>query len=85
MELMKMDEKGRVRFSKKVRKMLKLKPRQVFSVEINENGILLSKPSQSPLDNDRVLKDMKERPLRLKGITLTKKLLDRLEDEAWSA
>jgi bifunctional DNA-binding transcriptional regulator/antitoxin component of YhaV-PrlF toxin-antitoxin module len=85
MELMKMDEKGRVRFSKKVRKLLKLKPKQVFAVEINENGILLSALLKSLPDNDRVLKDMVERPLRLKGVNLTKRLLDKLEEEAWSS
>jgi bifunctional DNA-binding transcriptional regulator/antitoxin component of YhaV-PrlF toxin-antitoxin module len=85
MELMKMDEKGRVRFSKKVRKMLKLKPKQLFTVEINENGVLLSRLSNPLPNNDRVLKDMVERPLQFKGRPLTKRLLDKLEEEAWSS
>jgi bifunctional DNA-binding transcriptional regulator/antitoxin component of YhaV-PrlF toxin-antitoxin module len=84
MEQMKMDEKGRVRFSKRVRTLLKLKPKQVFAVEISEKGILLSKATGTPLEGDRVLKDMIERPLQLEGMRLTKKLLDKLEDETWS-
>ncbi len=85
MELLKMDQKGRIHLSKRVRKLLKLKSRQVFLVEIEGNDIRLSKPSKQTVENDSVLKDMIKRPLQLKGATLTKRLLDRLEEEAWSS
>lgn len=80
-----MDQKGRIHLSKRVRKLLKLKSRQVFLVEIEGNDIRLSKPSKQTVENDSVLKDMIKRPLQLKGATLTKRLLDRLEEEAWSS
>lgn len=78
-----MDQKGRVHLSKRVRRLLKLKSRQVFLVEVEGDSIHLSKPSKFSAENDNVLKDMVKRPLRLKGVTLTKRLLDTLEEEVW--
>lgn len=78
-----MDQKGRVHLSKRVRKLLKLKPKQTFTVQIEGNDIRLSISSKQAVENDKVLRDMVKRPLHLKGITLTKKLLDSLEEEAW--
>lgn len=78
------DSKGRVQLTKRIRKILKLRPMQPLIAKINDGDLSLSKPSPTQSDNDIVLKDMKERPLRLNKIKLTKKLLDKLEEEAWS-
>jgi AbrB family looped-hinge helix DNA binding protein len=83
MEVLKMDQKGRIQLPKRVRKLLKLKPKEVFLVEIEGNEIRLSKPSKIDVENDNVLKDMVKRPLHLKGVKLTKGFLNSLEDEAW--
>lgn len=84
METLTVDQKGRVQLTKKIRRILKLKPRQPLVAKISEAGLNLSKPSAVPTDDDPVLMDMKERPLHLKKAKLTRKLLDSLEEEAWS-
>ncbi len=84
MELLKMDQKGRIQISKRVRRLLKIRSGQAFMIKIEGNEMRLSKPSKQALENDIVLKDMIERPLHLKkGVKLTKKLLDSLEEGTW--
>lgn len=83
MGVLKMDQKGRIHLSKKVRKLLGLKSRQAFIIEVEGNEIRLSKLSKLNEENDKVLRDMIKRPLHLKGVNLTKKLLDALEEEVW--
>jgi bifunctional DNA-binding transcriptional regulator/antitoxin component of YhaV-PrlF toxin-antitoxin module len=83
-ETLTVDQKGRVQLTKRIRRILKLKPRQSLIAKISEGSLSLSKPSSVPTENDNVLKDMKETPLRLEKAKLTKKLLDSLEEEAWS-
>lgn len=84
MEQVKMDQKGRIQIPKKFRKRLKLRPRQKLTIGISVNGLVLNKSEQISEESDEVLNDMINRPLRLKGIKLTKRLLDKLEEEAWS-
>ncbi len=84
MEMLTVDQKGRVQLTKRIRRILKLRSKQPLVAKISRNGLSLSKPSIVPSENDTVLNDMKERPLRLEKGRLTKKLLDSLEEEAWS-
>lgn len=79
-----MDQKGRIHISKKIRKLLKLRPRQRFVISVQDQTIALAKENEHDVENDLVLKDMVENPLYFNG-KVTRKLLDKLEEELWSS
>lgn len=84
MVIVRIDEKGRIHLPKSVRESLHLKVKQPIHIGIRRGEVILKKPRSGALASDPLLKDMIERPLKLKGIKLTKKLLKRLEEEQWS-
>jgi len=83
MVLVKMDEKGRIQLPKLVREKLHIRPRQSFRLDVRKQELILSAPKFSP-SSDPLLKELTERPLKLKNVKLTKELLDKLEEEQWS-
>ncbi len=83
MLIVKMDEKGRIQLPHEVRQAWRLKPRQPLLINISGDSLSVRKLKKLTPKSDPLLRDMIERPLRLKGVMLTKKLLDKIEDEAW--
>ena len=84
MPVLKTDEKGRIQLPREMRKAWNLKPRQSVFVEIKQNSMVLTKAKRLEPQTDPLLKDIVLNPLKSK-VKVTKKLLERLEDEQWSA
>ena len=81
--LVRMDEKGRVQIPKKIRSMMKLKARQPIFMELKDNVVVFSRAVRPDASKDKLLKDILIKPGHSK-IRLTRKLLDRLKEEAWT-
>ncbi len=84
MPVLKIDEKGRIQLPREMRRAWRLKPRQPVFVEIKQNAMVLTKAKKLEPRTDPLLKDIVSNPLRSKA-KITKKLLERLENERWSA
>lgn len=84
MPIVKMDEKGRIQIPQEVREEWKLKPKQALVVKVKKDSISVTKLKKPTPETDPLLRDIMVRPLRTKK-KLTKKLLDKLEEEAWTA
>lgn len=81
--LVKMDEKGRVQIPTKVRKLMKLKSRQTISIEVKNNTAFFKKADRPEVSKDKVLRDILINPGHSK-IRVTRALLDKLKEEAWT-
>ena len=81
--VVKMDEKGRVQIPKRIRKVLKLKSRQLISIEVKKNFAYLKKMDKLIESRDKVLYDILINPGHSK-IRITKVLLDKMKEEAWT-
>lgn len=82
--IVKVDERGRVQLSTKIRKLLKLKSQQLVSLEVKGDAATLKKAEGLVPSKDKVLRDILVRPAYSK-VKVTRALLDRLEDEVWSS
>jgi len=83
MTVVRLDEKGRIQIPREVREAWSLKPKQPLLVSVVRGSLSVTRLSKPTPENDPLLRDILVRPLRLKK-RLTKKLLDKLEDEAWT-
>ncbi len=83
MPVVKVDEKGRIQLPKVMRHELRLKPRQPMIVQKQGDIIMVSKVGKMNAEEDPLLRDIVSHPLRSK-VRITKKLLDKLEQEQWS-
>ncbi len=81
--IVKMDEKGRIQLPHEVREAWKLKPRQALIVEMKQNTISVRKARKLAPEADPLLRDILLRPGHSK-IKVTRALLRKLEDEAWT-
>lgn len=85
MAVVRMDEKGRIQVPSEVRRSWHLAPRQALELSVERDSMVVRKPRPLDPKTDPLLRDIMERPLRLpKGVRLTKKLLRKLKDEAWT-
>ena len=82
--IVKMDEKGRIQIPKKIRRILKLKSKQLVFIETNNVGVFLKKAEKPDESKDKLIRDILIKPARSK-IKVNKELLDKLEEEAWTA
>lgn len=83
MPVVRMDEKGRIQLPSEVRKQWHLKPRQPLIVEMERDTLLIKKSQKLDHKTDPLLRDILVKPGRSK-MKVTKALLKRLEDEAWT-
>lgn len=83
MPVVRLDEKGRIQIPREVREAWRLKPKQPMLVSVARDSLSVTKLSKPTPETDPLLRDILKRPLRLKKVKLTKRLLDRLEDEVW--
>ena len=83
MPIVKMDDKGRIQLPHEVREEWKLRPKQPLIVEIRGDRISLRKTKALGPSADPLLRDILLRPGHSK-VKLTRRLLRRLEDEAWT-
>lgn len=81
--LIKMDEKGRIQIPTKFRRIFKMKPKDMVSMELRDDSLLLKKVSNTDLYKTKMFLDMVVNPGRTK-VKVTKKLLDRMDDELWT-
>jgi bifunctional DNA-binding transcriptional regulator/antitoxin component of YhaV-PrlF toxin-antitoxin module len=81
--LVKMDEKGRVQIPTKIRKLMKLNSKQTISIEVKDNTAFFKKADRPEVSKDKVLRDILLKPARSK-IRVTRELLDKLKEEAWT-
>ncbi len=82
MELVKIDEKMRIRIPARVRKRLGIKKKTVLGLTLEGDKIIITRPVGTGPENDPILKDMIERPLH-SDVKITSEILERLEEEAW--
>ncbi len=82
MELIKVDQKMRVRLPKKVSDELKLKGKDILELEVKGGEIRITKPRSANLSSDPVIRDMVERPMRPK-VKVTSELLEKFKEEMW--
>lgn len=81
--LAKMDEKGRVQIPTKIRKLLKLKSKQLIFIEVKDDTALIRKAAKPDVSSDKVLRDIFVRPGHSK-VRLTAEMLNSLKDEVWT-
>lgn len=81
--LVKMDEKGRVQIPKRIRKIMKLKSKGTISIELKNNIAVFKKVDRLEVSKDKVLRDIFIKPMHSK-VKVTKELLDKLKEEAWT-
>ena len=84
MAVVKIDEKGRVQLPKILRNKMNIKPRQPLRIDMEGGKLVLTSSPLSLGSSDPLIRDITQRPLKLKNIKLTKALLDRIEEEQWS-
>lgn len=83
MPVVKMDEKGRIQLPHEVREAWKLKGRQALLVEMKQDTLVVRRANKLDPKTDPLLRDILISPGHSK-IKVTKALLRRLEDEAWT-
>ena len=84
MELVKVDSKGRIQIPKKFRAAMRLKPKSTILMGMSSGRLFLERAASISEENDPVLNDMVNHPLRSK-VRVTKELLEKLKDEDWTA
>ena len=84
MPLVKIDKKGRIQLPRIVRKAWNLRPRQALDVEIHKSTLIVRKSRKLDPRTDPLLRDILINPGRSK-VKATKKLLEKLEEEAWTS
>jgi len=84
MAIVRIDGKGRIQLPHEIPEAWRLKPKQALTVQLR--GEVLAVRRATPLEPavDPVLRDILLRLLRSK-VRVTKKLLDELKEEQWSA
>ncbi len=82
MELVRLDEKMRIRLPKRISNRLKLAKRATLALELKGDGILLTVPKDLENDSDPVLKDMLKRPMH-SDTKVTRELLEKWEEEMY--
>ncbi|HUC38522.1 MAG TPA: AbrB/MazE/SpoVT family DNA-binding domain-containing protein [Candidatus Acidoferrum sp.] len=82
MTLVKVDQKMRIRFPKKISKMLHLKGKEMLEMEVREGEIRIMRPKEADMSSFPLLKDMIENPLRSK-VRITSEMLERVEEEMY--
>jgi len=83
MPIVKLDEKGRVQLPKELRTEMRLKAHQPLVVRKQGEQILMTRTGSIDPGKDPLLNDILVHPLHSK-VKVTKKLLDKLEEEQWS-
>ncbi len=83
MPIVKMDDRGRIQLPKELRKELRLRARQPLVVRREGEELRLTKAKELDPAKDPLLRDILLHPLKSK-VKITKKLLDKLEEEQWS-
>ncbi len=83
MPVVKMDEKGRIQLPREVRKAWRLKPKQALVIEIRDETVSVKKAGRFNPEEDPLLHDILINPARSK-VKVTKALLRKLKDEAWT-
>lgn len=83
MPIVKIDEKGRIRLPREIRKVWHLRPRQPLLVEIRGGVLSVHRARKVEPSHDPLLHDILRNPGRSR-VRLTRKLLLRLKDETWS-
>ncbi len=79
-----MDEKGRIQLPQGLRTELRLRPSQYLIVRKEGEEILVGKIRKIDPLKDPLLRDIIVNPLKSK-VRVTKKLLDKLEEDQWSS
>lgn len=80
--IVKMDQKGRIHLSNKVRKSLKIRPRQLLTIEVKGDVAIVRRAVKLKESEDRLLRDLNN-PLHTK-VKVTSELLRKMKDELWS-
>ena len=83
MPVVKMDEKGRIQLPQEVRESLKLKAKQSLVLEMKQNAVVVRKAGKLDPETDPLLRDILINPAHSK-VKVTKALLRKLSDEAWT-
>lgn len=83
MPIVKMDDRGRIQVPKELRKELRLRAREPLVVRREGEELRLTKAKELDPAKDPLLRDILLHPLKSK-VKITKKLLDKLEEEQWS-
>ncbi|MBD3155166.1 MAG: hypothetical protein GF368_00740 [Candidatus Aenigmarchaeota archaeon] len=87
MNIVEIDERGRILIPKEIRKGGSIKPRQQFIIKIvNDNDLFLDKienPEKATTKNDPFIQSIKN-PAHVSPNKLKKINLEKLEDEMWS-
>ncbi len=85
MAIVKVDAKGRIRLPSELRNAWKLKPKQSLLVTLEGEKASVKRFAKPTPKTDPLLRDIMINPLRApKGVKITKKLLEKWEDEAWT-
>lgn len=82
MPVVKIDKKGRIQLPRVVRRTWNLRPKQSLDVEIHKSTLVVRKSRKLDSRTDPLLRDILISPGRSK-VKVTKKLLEKLEEEAW--
>lgn len=83
MAIVRIDDKGRIQLPKQLRTEMRLKAHEPLVARKQGEHILMTRAADLNPANDPLLNDILVHPLHSK-VKVTKKLLEKLEEEQWS-
>jgi len=80
--IVKMDQKGRIHIPNKLRRSLRISPRQLVTIEVKGDVATVKRTVRLKESEDKLLRDLNN-PLHSK-VKITRELLQRVKEEMWS-